>query len=52
MFVEKVPHQGQLSCHGKETEHIRVDGPTKVTVPPGCTFDTNTGSATGVLDLA
>ena len=52
VFVEKVPHQGQLSCHGKETEHIRVDGPTKVSVPPGCTFDTNTGSATGVLDLA
>ena len=26
--------------------------PTRVNVPPGCTFDTNTGSATGVLDLA
>lgn len=52
VFVERVAHEGALTCKGKEVEHIHVNGARKVTVPPGCEFTTHTASATGVLDLA
>lgn len=52
VFLEKDPHQGALACRGQETRWIQVGAATRITVPPGCTFTTDTAIATGVLNLA
>ena len=52
VVVEKEDRQGTLTCHGKGSEWIQLNGATRVTVPPGCQFETSTGISRGSLNLA
>ena len=52
IFVELTPHSGQLQCQGAAPVWTRLQGVTQIHIPPGCTFLSDTSTATGMMDSA
>ena len=52
IFVEEAEHMAKLECRGQKAIWQRLTGATRVTVPAGCQFTSDTSIATGRFDTA
>jgi hypothetical protein len=52
VVVEKVDHNAELRCRGSTSQYPKLEGPTRVHVPPGCQLVTRSSTTTATLDLA